>query len=119
MPILCCKRELQNLCTTDGCAGKALCVGERHHVAWCFPTLNSCMLVDCLNLPVVVNDSIVLVESLVDDSNMVSCRLYVGDTDINQVKTRKISIISVMTVVLKVTWKLCLSLLFILQMKFL
>jgi len=86
MPIVHCKRELQNLCSTDGHAGKALCVGERHHVAWCFPTLNSCMPVDCLNVPVVVNDSPIMEESAVDNSNMVSCELFVGDTDLDPVE---------------------------------
>ncbi len=63
-------------------------MGE-HPVAWCFPTLNSCIPVDCLNLPVVVNDSIILEESSVDDSNMFSCRLLVGDMDMDQVETKE------------------------------
>jgi len=41
--------------TRDGRAGKALQVGEKHHVAWTFPTLYEyifgCCLVDCSNLP--------------------------------------------------------------------
>jgi len=42
----------------DVWGAKALHAGEKHHVAWCFPTLNDfCMQVDCLYLPSVVNDS--------------------------------------------------------------
>jgi len=49
------KREFKDLMTRDGQAGKALQVGEKHHVAWTFPTLHEynfdCCLVDCGNLP--------------------------------------------------------------------
>jgi len=55
LPIICCKREMKNLWLTNGCAGKAICVGEKHHDAWCYPTLNEVandlfMPVDCLLL---------------------------------------------------------------------
>jgi len=55
------KRELKNLMATDGCGHKALRVGEKHHVAWRFPTLaatgsNDDMIpVDCCYLPVAVD----------------------------------------------------------------
>jgi len=49
------KTEFYNLLTRDGWAGKALQVGEKHHVAWTFPTLHEynfdCYLNDCGNLP--------------------------------------------------------------------
>jgi len=89
VPIIHCKRELQNLCLKDGQAGKAIHAGEKHHVAWCFPTLNSCILVDCLNLPVAINDAVTVEESSVDDCNMISCRIHVGDTDMAQVVTEE------------------------------
>jgi len=40
LPILRCKREINNLRATNGRAGKAIRVGEKNHNAWCIPTLN-------------------------------------------------------------------------------
>jgi len=47
------EREFKNLMETSGHGQKAICVGGKHHVAWCFPTLVTA--VDCLDLPVVDN----------------------------------------------------------------
>jgi len=33
------EREFKNLMMTDGSSCKAICVSDKHHVAWCFPTL--------------------------------------------------------------------------------
>jgi len=56
------KREFKNLMSKDGRAGKALRVGEKHHVAWTFPTLHKyifdCSLVDCGDLPDDVIDTV-------------------------------------------------------------
>jgi len=51
----------KKLLSTNGRAGKAMRVGEKHHVALCFPILNPvgkdfCMLVDCCCLPSVVHN---------------------------------------------------------------
>jgi len=60
-PIYRYKREIKNLLTTDGRAGKAMHVREKHHVAWRFPILNPVgnnlfMPVDCCYLPSIVHD---------------------------------------------------------------
>jgi len=72
-PIIHCKREIKNLLLTNGRAGKAMHVGEKHHVAWHFPILNPllndfCMPVDCLNLPSVVHNSDSLEVTSVDNT---------------------------------------------------
>jgi len=67
------KREVKNLLATDGRGGKAMRIGEKHHVGWCFPTLplppgNDDVMspVDCCDLPCISD----LDRSVEDDSAM-------------------------------------------------
>jgi len=64
--------------------GKAICVGEKHHDAWCFPTLNEVatdlsMLVDCCYLPSIVNDSCSFETDSDDDTSVFSDNFDVED----------------------------------------
>jgi len=80
------KREFKNLMTKDGWAGKVLRVGEKHHVAWTFPTLHEyifdCSPVDCGDLPDDVVD-IVEHQRESDDDIVLSLNQFVQDSPEN------------------------------------
>jgi len=78
------KKEFNNLMATNGRGWKAIQVGEKHHVAWQFPTLvtspNAEVMypVDCLHLPVVFDlDASLDNESVLDDSVLSDVSVYI------------------------------------------
>jgi len=71
--IIHCKSKI--LLSTDGRVGKAMCLGEKHHVAWHFLILNPmvneiCMPVDCCYLLSVVHNSDPLEDNSTQDYEM-------------------------------------------------